>query len=152
MTTIGRGVSVTLGCLLLVGCLSGSKKSPPRLPHESSGDDEGGAEVRNETCSDGEETTTAPFDQPVANGMLQHAMDRAWSCGLHTVSHFDLTLSLRWGNSGCVARVTLENEVPSTIGECLVRRFEGATIKPFSGASPSVVVRMTNDRSWWSYQ
>jgi hypothetical protein len=91
------------------------------------------------------------FDQPAAQGALEHAMDRAWSCGLHTHSHFDLSVTLSWGNAGCVADVLLDAELPSDIGQCLVRRFGDASIRPFSGGSPSVQVRMTNDRAWWTW-
>jgi hypothetical protein len=127
---------------------SGSQKAS--LPHEEPEPDARG-ELSDETCEQGADTADGPFDFDTANGMLQHSMDSAASCGLHTVGHFDLTLHVTFGNAGCVADVTLKSEVPSSIGECLLRRFKQTKVKAFSGAAPTAEVRMTNDRSWWSW-
>jgi len=146
MVLNGRGVGIVLSCIWLFGCVQG-KPSPPRLPHETPE----GNELSDANCPAGVPSDDPPFDGAAAEGALKHAMDRAWSSGLHTASHFDLSITMSWGNAGCVAEVTLEEELPSSLAECLMRRFRDATIKPFRGQSPSVQVRMTNDRAWWTW-
>jgi hypothetical protein len=121
-----------------------------KLPHEEADDGPPG-ELSSQSCEASAKTTSRPFDHPAADGVLKHTIHRAWSCGLHTMSHFDLSLHLNWGNAGCVARVSLDGEVPSNISECLLRRFEKATVPPFSGGSPVVQVRIINDRAWWDW-
>jgi len=143
-------VGALLVCVLLVSCVGG-KKSPPRLPHEDTDNDDPRGELHDGECSASSVRDAPAFDQPVADGMIKYAMDRDWSCGLHTGSHFDLTVTMSWGNAGCVADVTLDSDLPSDIGHCLLRRFSSATIQPFTGSSPSVQVRMTNDRAWWTW-
>jgi hypothetical protein len=150
MVINGRGVGVVLVCGALVGCVSSGRRPPPRLPHETP-EATAESEHHDGSCAWSSAANAPAFDVGVAEGAIQHAMERAARCGLHTRSHFDLSLTLSWGGSGCVAHVELESEVPNDVGECLVRRFSDATTKPFSGSSPEVQVRMTNDRFWWTW-
>ena len=113
--------------------------------------DERKNELRNTDCEWGPETTSRAFNRFAADGVLKQATDRAASCGLHSNDRFDLSLNMSWGHPGCVAWVSLEAELPNKISECLLRRFESATVPPFSGVLPSVQVRMTNDRAWWTW-
>ena len=139
--------------LLVVGCVGSAKSSADTRdgngdPPESNAK----TELNEVECEQAISPDAPPFDQSVATGMLESAMERAWNCGLHNASTFDLTLKVSWGTAGCVSNVELLSETPSSTGECLIRQFKKASIQPFSGGAPYATVRMTNDRSWWSWK
>jgi hypothetical protein len=148
MVKLGRDLGTLLAAVVLASCLhSNGRVVQPREPEPQARDELVSAECKASSSSGG-----TPFNAAEADGILKYAMERAWNCGLHTMSHFDLGLTLEWGNTGCVASVVLQQELPSAIGECLIRQFEKAAVPAFGGKSPHVEVRMTNDRSWWSVQ
>ncbi len=102
-------------------------------------------------CKNAPAGTTAPFDRSAGDGAIKAGAQRAWACGLHTTTAMDLKLVVTWAPAGCVSEVAIENKIPSSIGECLIRRFGQSSVPAFQGAPVSVRVRMIDDRAYFEW-
>jgi hypothetical protein len=176
---LNQGFGCAAGAMiLLVGCLGqGSQSSSPAPvsagyseveqppivdPPAESGSRrhelrastaDGGPQARlsSEECKNAPPGTTALFDRNAGDGAIKAGAQRAWACGLHTTTAMDLKLVVTWAPAGCVSEVAIENKIPSSIGECLIRRFGQSNVPAFQGAPVSVRVRMIDDRAYFEW-
>jgi hypothetical protein len=176
-----RGLGCAAGAMvLLVGCLGEGSQSrtpastvysevdqPPIVDPQAqpqgqgrsqrhelrASNEEGGPQARlsSAECKNAPAGTTAPFDHNAGDGAIKAGAERAWACGLHTTTAMNLKLVVTWAPAGCVSEVAIENEIPSSIGECLIRRFGLSSVPAFQGAPVSVRVRMIDDRAYFEW-
>jgi hypothetical protein len=109
------------------------------------------ARLSSEESKDAPAGTTSPFDRHAGAGAIEARAQRAWARGLHTTTAMDLKLVVTWGPAGCVTEVAIENKIPSSIGECLIRRFGQSSVPAFQGAPVSIRVRMIDDRAYFAW-
>ncbi len=125
-----------------------SVDSAAEEPEPESEPSDARAELSDGTCAAETAAGAPPLDKGAVNGLLMSAAERAWNCGLHSVNRMDLHIAVEIHGTGCVSDVALDEKLPSTMGECLMRRFKETKIPAYTGGPVVARVRMTNDRVW----